>query len=135
MPRSSLLRRSVRYWKNELRPWKKREWCISKVSGEFVARMEDVLDLYEEEYDPERPVVCFDETSKQYVRDSHPGIDAAPGRVQRYDYEYERNGTRDLYVFCEPKAGYRHIEVTGRRAAVDFPEQMRWLVDEAYPDA
>ncbi len=92
------------------------------------------MDLYEEEYAPERPVVCFDETSRQLVRDSRPGIGAAPGRVERYDYEYERNGTRNLFVFCEPKAGYRHVEVTQRRTAVDFAEQMRWLVDEAYPD-
>ena len=104
------------------------------MSGEFVARMEDVLDLYEEEFNPERPVVCFDETSRQLIRDSRPGIDAAPGRVRRYDYEHERNGTRNLFVFCEPKAGYRHIEVTERRTAIDFAEQMRWLVDEAYPD-
>ena len=104
------------------------------MNGEFVARMEDVLDLYEEEYDPERPVVCFDETSKQLVRDSRPGIGATPGRVQRYDYEYQRNGTRNLFVFYEPKAGWRHIEVTERRTALDFTEQMRWLVDEAYPD-
>ena len=61
------------------------------MSGEFVARMEDVLDLYEEEYDPERPVVCFDETSRQLVRDIRPAIGAVPYRVQRYDYEYERN--------------------------------------------
>ena len=92
------------------------------------------MDLYEEEYAPDRPVVCFDETSRQLVRDSRPGIGAAPGRVERYDYEYERNGTRNLFVFCEPKAGYRHVEVTKRRTAVDFAEQMRWLVDEAYPD-
>ena len=104
------------------------------MSGEFVARMEDVLDLYNEEYARDRPVVCFDETSKQLVRDSRPPIDALPGRVKRYDYEYERNGTRNLFVFCEPKGGWRHLEVTERRTAVDFAEQMRWLVDEAYPD-
>ena len=104
------------------------------MSGEFVARMEDVLDLYEEEYDPQRPVVCFDETSKQLVRDTRPPIEAEPGRVKRYDYEYRRNGTRNLFMFCEPKAGYRHVEVTERRTAVDFALQMRWLVDVAYPD-
>ena len=96
--------------------------------------MEDVLDLYQEEYDPVRPVVCFDETSKQLVGDSRQAIDAAPGRVRRYDYEYQRNGTRNLFVFCEPKRGWRHVEVTERRTAADFAEQMRWLVDEAYPD-
>ena len=104
------------------------------MSGEFVARMEDVLDLYEEKYDPQRPVVCFDETSKQLVRDTRPPIGAGPGRVKRYDYEYRRNGTRNLFIFCEPKGGWRHLEVTQRRTAVDFALQMRWLVDEAYPD-
>ena len=96
--------------------------------------MEDVLDIYSEEYDSERPVVCFDETSKQLVEDKRPSIAATPGRVKRYDYEYKRNGTRNLFMFCEPKRGYRHIEVTERRTSVDFAEQMRWLVDEAYPN-
>ena len=105
--------------------------------------MEDVLDpvsstgqaLYHEEYDRERPVVCFDESSKQLVEDVRPPIEAAPGRVERYDTEYQRNGTRNLFMFCEPKGGWRHVEVTGRRTAVDFAEQMKWLVDEAYPEA
>ena len=91
--------------------WKKKEWCIPKLSGEFVARMEDVLDpvsstrqaLYHEEYDRERPVVCFDESSKQLLGDVWPPIEAAPGRVERYDTEYQRNGTRTLFMFCEPK--------------------------------
>ena len=119
--------------KNELKPWTKKEWCIPKVSGEFVARMEDVLDLYHQDYDPDHPVVCFDETSKQLVADKRPSIGAKPGRVERYDYEYKRNGTRNLFMFCEPKAGWRHVEVTERRTAVDFAHQMRWLADEAYP--
>ena len=97
--------------------------------------MEDVLDLYHEERDPEWPVVCFDETSKQLIEDVRPPIEAAPGRVERYDTEYKRNGTRNLFVFCEPKGGWRHIEVTERRTALDFAHQMKWLVDEAYPDA
>ena len=97
--------------------------------------MENVLDLYEEEYDPERPVVCFDETSKQLIGHTRAPIDAQTGRLERYDYEYKRNGTRNLFVFCEPKGGWRHVEVTERRTAVDFAEQMRWLVYEAYPDA
>ena len=95
--------------------------------------MEDVLDLYHEDYDPDHPVVCFDETSKQLVADKRPSIGAKPGRVERYDYEYKRNGTRNLFMFCEPKAGWRHVEVTERRTAVDFAHQMRWLADEAYP--
>ena len=105
------------------------------MSGEFVARMEDVLDLYQPEYNPERPVVCFDETSRQLTGEVRPPIEAAPGRVARYDTEYQRNGTRNLFMICEPKGGWRHVEVTERRTAVDFAHQMRWLVDEAYPDA
>ena len=102
------------------------------MSGEFVARMEDVLDLYHQDYDPDHPVVCFDETSRQLVADKRPAIGARPGRVERYDYEYKRNGTRNLFMFCEPKAGWRHVKVTEQRTAVDFAHQMRWLVDEAY---
>ena len=113
------------------------------MSGEFVARMEDVLDpvsstgqaLYHEACDPERPVVCFDETSRQLIEDVRPPIKAKPGRVERYDTEYQRNGTRNLFMFCEPKGGWRHVEVTGRRTAVDFAHQMKWLVEEAYPHA
>ena len=97
--------------------------------------MEDVLDLYAEPYDPDRPVVCFDETSRQLLGEVRPPIAAAPGRVARYDTEYQRNGTRNLLMFCEPKGGWRHVEVTERRTAVDFAHQMRWLVDQAYPDA
>lgn len=97
--------------------------------------MEDVLDLYEEEYDVKRPVVCFDETSRQMVAHTRTPIEVGPGRPKRIDYEYKRNGTRNLFMFCEPKGGWRHVEVTERRAAVDFAEQMRWLVDEAYPGA
>ena len=113
------------------------------MSGEFVARMEDVLDpvsstgqaLYHEEYDRERPVVCFDETSKQLLGDVRPPVKAKPGRMGRYDTEYQRNGTRNLFMFCEPKGGWRRVEVTVRRTAVDFAHRMKWLVDQAYPDA
>ena len=97
--------------------------------------MEDVLDLYHQPYAPDHPVVCFDETSKQLVADERPAIGATPGRVQRYDYEYKRNGTRNLFMSCEPMRGWRHVEVTERRTAVDFAHQVKWLVDEAYPDA
>ena len=105
------------------------------MNGEFIFRMEDLLYLYQAIYDPRRPVVCFDETSKQLLRDIRPQVPARPGRVRRYDSEYRRNGTRNLFMFCEPKAGFRHVEVTERRTAVDFAHQMKWLVDEAYPDA
>ena len=104
------------------------------MSAEFVARMEDVLDLYAEPYDPKRPVVCFDETSKQLVSEKRSPIPAKAGRRERFDYEYQRNGTRNLFMTCEPLAGWRHVAVTGRRTMQDFAHQMRWLVDEAYPE-
>ncbi len=97
--------------------------------------MEDVLDLYAEPYDPKRPVVCFDETSKQLVAEKRPPIPAKSGRRERFDYEYQRNGTRNLFLFCQPLAGWRHLAVTERRTMKDFAHQMRWLVDEAYPEA
>ena len=88
------------------------------MSGEFVARMEDVLDLYQQAYHPSG--MCFDETSRQLTGEVRPPIEAAPGRVARYDTEYQRNGTRNLFMICEPKGGWRHVAVTERRTAVDF---------------
>ena len=96
--------------------------------------MENVLDLYAVPYDPERPVVCFDETSTQLLACALPPIPAAPGQPRREDYEYRREGTRNLFLACEPLAGWRHGEVTQRRPKADFAHRMRWLVDEAYPD-
>jgi transposase len=96
--------------------------------------MEDVLDLYGEPYDPKRPVVCFDETSKQLVAEKRSPIPAKAGRRERFDYEYQRNGTRNLFMLCEPLAGWRHLAVTERRTMKDFAHQMRWLVDTAYPE-
>jgi hypothetical protein len=105
------------------------------VSSEFVAQMEEVLDLYEEPYDPNRPLVCFDETSKQLVAETRISLPPKPGQVERYDYEYQRNGTRNLFMFLEPQRGWRHVAVTQQRTMQDFAQQMRWLVDEAYPEA
>ena len=99
-----------------------------------MAAMEDVLDLYAEPYDPERPVVCFDETSTQLLAVVREPLPAQPGRPKREDYEYRRQGTRNLFLACEPLAGWRHVAVTERRTIEDFAHQMRWLVDEAYPD-
>ncbi len=104
------------------------------MSAEFVAHMEEVLDLYAEPYDPQRPVVCFDETSTQLLADTRPPLLAQPGRPARQDYEYRREGTRNLFLACEPLAGWRQVAVTERRTMQDFAQQMRWLVDEAYPE-
>ena len=110
-------------------------WCIPAADAEFVAQMESILDLYERAYNPVNPLVCFDETTRQLIEETRLPLPAKPGQVQRYDYEYKRNGTRNLFLFFEPLAGWRHIVVTDRRTKVDFAHQMRWLVDVAYPDA
>ena len=104
------------------------------MSAEFVAHMEDVLELYAEPYDPQRPVVCFDETSTQLLAETRPPLPPEPGRPLRQDYEYRREGTRNLFLACEPLAGWRQVAVTQRRTMQDFALQMRWLVDEAYPE-
>ena len=88
--------------------------------------------LYAEPYDPKRPVVCFDETSTQLLAETRPPLPAQPGQPQRQDYEYRREGTRNLFLTCEPLAGWRQVAVTERRTMQDFAQQMRWLVDEAY---
>jgi DDE superfamily endonuclease len=103
--------------------------------------MEDVLELYAQPYDAQRPVVCFDETNKQLIEETRLPLPALPaekgheGQVERYDYEYKRNGTRNLFLHCEPKRGWRQVAVTQQRTMVDFAQQMKWLVDEAYPAA
>lgn len=97
--------------------------------------MEDVLDLYAEPYDERRPVVNFDEKSKQLVAETRTPIPAASGRAERFDYEYRRGGVANLFAFCEARAGWRHIAVTERHTKQDFAEQMRWLVDEGFPRA
>lgn len=97
--------------------------------------MEDVLDLYKQPYDPKRPKVCFDETNKQLIEEKRLPLPAKPGQPECYDYEYRRKGTRNLFMFCEPQRGWRHIEVSERRTMQDFTKQMQWLVDVAYPNA
>ena len=96
-------------------------------------RMEDVLDLYEEPYDPNRPVVCFDELPYQMVAEKRTPLPQKPGRPQRYDYEYERKGMLNIFAFFELNSGWRHLDITERRTAVDFALAMRRLVDEHYP--
>ena len=94
-----------------------------------------MLDLYAEPYDPGRPVVCFDETSTQLLGDVREPLPAQPARPRRQDYEYRRGGNRNLFLFCEPLADWRHIAITQRRTMADFALQMRWLTDVANPDA
>ena len=110
-------------------------WCIPKVDAEFVARMEDVLELYAQAPDPQLPVVCFDETPRQLIGESRVPVAPKPGQPARFDYEYVRNGTANVFVFVDAHRSWRHAKVTDRRAAGDFAECMRDLVDKHYPKA
>jgi len=110
-------------------------WCIAEMDGTYVARMEDVLDLYAEQADPRQPVVCFDESPTQLIGETRLSIPAEPGKPERYDCEYRRNGTANLFVFLDAHRSWREVKVTDRRTAADFAHCMRELVDTHYPDA
>jgi hypothetical protein len=97
--------------------------------------MEDVLEVYHRPYDPQRPQVCIDEATKQLVGEVAQPLPAQPGQPARFDYEYVRNGTANLFMIFEPLAGWRHVEVTERRTAVDFAGVLRWLVEDVYAEA
>ena len=97
--------------------------------------MEDVLDLYAEPHDPLKPTVCFDECPYLMISETRTPIPAQPGHVQRYDYEYKREGTCNLFMFAEPQQGWRHVAVTDRRTTQDFAQCMKDLVDVYYPHA
>ncbi len=120
---------------NELKPWRKDMWCIPSVDGDYVARMEDVLDLYAETPTPERPVVCFDESPTQLIGETRTPIPPEPGQLERYDCEYKRNGTANLFVFIDAHRSWRKVKVTDHRTAVDFATCMKELVDVHYPNA
>jgi DDE superfamily endonuclease len=97
--------------------------------------MEDVLEVYHRPYDEKRPLACLDEASKQLVGEVVVPIPAEPGQPERFDYEYVRNGTTNLFMVTEPLLGWRHVEVTERRTAVDFAGVVRWLVEDLHADA
>jgi hypothetical protein len=97
--------------------------------------MEDVLEVYHRPYDEKRPLVCLDEASKQLIGEVIEPIPAEPGQPERYDYEYTRNGTANLFMVSEPLAGWRAVKVTERRTSVDFAEVVRWLVEEVHEEA
>ena len=117
-----------RLLENDLKPWRKDMWCIPEVDAEYVARMEDVLDLYNEEPDPKHPVVCFDESPTQLIGEARLPIPATPGQLERFDCEYRRNGTANLFVFLDAHRSWRRAKVTDRRAAQDFAGCMRDFV-------
>lgn len=107
----------------------------AKANAEFVWRMEDTLDVYRRPYDPRRPQVCLDETSKQLLADVREPLPMRPGQVEREDYEYQREGVSNLFLWCEPLGNRRHVEVTERRTKVDWAHVVKDLVDVHYPDA
>src|SRR4029077_11957452 len=134
---SELSRETVRrrLQENELKPWRQDMWCIPEVDGTYVARMEDVLDLYAEAPDPKRPVVCFDESPTQLIGEGRQPIPAAPGQLERYNFEYPRNGTANLFIVLDVHRSWRGVKVTDSRAAVDFAACMRELSDVHFPKA
>ena len=109
-------------------------WCIQTIDSEFRKRMYDVLDLYEEDYDPKRPIVCLDEKSKQLTKDKRKPIPMKPGSPEKYDYEYIRNGTANIFMAVEFKAGKRVTQVTERRTMTDFAQFMKVLVIDEYSE-
>ena len=110
-------------------------WCITEITPEYRKRMYRLLDLYKKPYNPDFPVVCLDEKSKQLLSDSRTPIPMKPGGIKKYDYEYKRNGTCNIFVAVEPKAGNHHIQVTDHRKREDFARFVKYLIDEKYEQA
>lgn len=106
---------------NHLKPWRRKMWCIPQVDAEYVARMEDVLDLYAEQPDPQQPVVCFDESPIQLIGEVRQPLPPEPGQIERYDYEYRRNGTANVFVLLDANRPWRKAKVTERRTRRTSP--------------
>ena len=104
-------------------------------NGEFVAAMEDILEVYKRPYDPKRPVVCMDEQPTQLIKETRIPLPAEPGRPARFDYEYERNGTANNFLFTEPLGDWRKVNVRDRKTKRDWAEEIKELLDVDYPDA
>ena len=120
---------------NEIKPWRRKMGCVPEIKGEYVARREDVLALSAEAPEPKRPVVCFDESPTQLIGEVRQPIPPEPGQLERYDCEYRRNGTVNLFVFLDAHRPWRRVKVTSQRTATDFAACMRELVDVDFPQA
>lgn len=121
---------------NDLKPWLQRQWCIAPTaSADFVGHMEDVLEVYHRPFDPQRPVVCLDETTKQLVSETRTPLPAAAGRPVSHDYEYERQGVATLFMLCAPLHGGREVSVRERKTRVDYAQCLRALAEEPFPQA
>ncbi len=119
--------------KNDLKPWQRKQWCIGNITGEYIARMENILHLYEQPYDPLLPVICSDERPCQLIGDTVSPLPASPGKAAREDYHYERNGTCALLSASEPLSGRRYVEVSETRTEKDYACFMGKLADCYYP--
>ena len=104
-------------------------WCIPKLTPEYIERMEHILDLYEKPYNTEEPVLCFDEKSKQLIEDTRVVKNTTEGKPRRRDYEYKRNGTRNIFVTIEPRGGHREVQVTEHRKMPDFAKEMKRIIE------
>lgn len=104
-------------------------WCIPKVTPEFIERMEHILDIYAKPYNPIEPLICFDEKNTQLLEDTRPTVNVKEGSPRKRDYEYKRNGTANIFVTVEPKAGFRTTSVTKRRTDQDFAHEIRRIID------
>ncbi len=120
---------------SSVKPWQRKMWCIPCLDAEYLARMEDVLDLYSEASNSRRPVVCFDETPVQLIGETRIPWPAQPGKPARSDYEYRRNGTANLFLFLDAHQPWRQVKVTERKTAHDFAYCMYELAEVHYPDA
>ena len=120
--------------KNEIKPHLKRQWCLSKIESPFICQMENILDFYEKDYDPDFPLVCFDERPCQLIEDILVPTPTCPGREKREDYHYKRNGTCAVFLVVEPKRGTRIVEVSERKTKEDYTRFMK-KVNEAYKGA
>jgi hypothetical protein len=103
-------------------------WCVPKLTPEFIERMEDILELYARPYNPKEPVLNFDEKSKQLIEDTRTVTNTKEGKSRRRDYEYKRNGTRNIFVTVEPKGGHREVTVTKHRKKSDFAEEIKRII-------
>jgi hypothetical protein len=125
----------IGFKKNECKQWLKRMWCIQEITEEYRTRMYRLLKLYKRGHDPSRPLVCMDEKSKQLLEDSRQPIKARPGKLEKYDYEYKRRGTCNIFVAVELKGGNRIIKVTDTRTKKDFAIFVEDLVEKHFAKA
>jgi len=120
---------------NDLKPWQKKMWCLGKLDAQYIARMEHILDVYAEPADEKRPIVNFDEAGKQLVSPVNEAKPVKPGSVAKEDYEYQREGIKNIFMHVDRHRGWRKVKVTDHKKYQDFAACMRELVDQDYPDA